>query len=143
VRRIDSPPDSDYVTRACGRRGFDKGRVTARAFEMKKVERPLRRISADWVECQRVPRAQRTVEASITRLRNRGIRPGQAVALLSIAGVRTIRVSRHSLNVIEDGSLPCHCPIVGFTNSHVDSLLMTALAQLANANTVQFIAGEE
>ncbi len=139
----DPLPGDDRVARGC-LSGYDKEVITASAFDMRKIERPLRQISAEWVECPYAEAEDRNIEGAIARLKARGVRMPQPVAILPVLEIRAIERSRVSLNVIEYGSgsgpRGCHSAICRFTGTGaVDLELQQALADLANNNPVEWI----
>lgn len=138
----DPLPSSDYVSRACGRRGVEAGVVQAAAFGLrqhKTAETEFGKISVDWVECTYDVAEWRNIEGSIRRLKARLIF-SQPVAILPVSGVRSIRRNGHPLDARKDGHrvdvMGCHCVIVGFTGGPLDLELQDALAELANKSSV-------
>lgn len=130
-------PCRDQVTRGCSG-GYDKGEVTATAFAMRPIDKNLRRISVDWVECSYAQECARDLEGSVNRLRQvrPPVRPPYAV--LGVTDIRQVRRQEWALDAKEFGTKanPCHCGITGFSDTHVDLGLQQDLAEIANRSPV-------
>ena len=130
----DPLPNEDQVTRGCSR-GYDNGEVTASAFAMRKQERPLRRISVDWVECPYADESARNLEGSVNRLKQVPVRPPYAV--LSVTDIRQIKRTDWALDAFEVGRRHhCHCGIGDFSGTPVDLELQGELAEIANKSPI-------
>ncbi len=132
----DPLPEDDRVTRGCVR-GYANGEITFSAFEMRDNEKPLKRISVDWVECRYVSKGEQNVKGSVKRMKmNPFVHPPYAV--LKVADIRLVERGSYRLDAKEYGSRrkPCHCAITGFSGTPVDLEIQHELAKIANRSSV-------
>lgn len=136
-------PATDRVIRGARGRGTHKGVVTFSAFDLRKTERDLKRISVDWVECKYAPAAKRNLEGSAARLAE-FVEPPYAV--LEVKEIRSLALRFHKPDVVEAMSQRnrCHGAIVGFlADDERDMDLKYRLAEIANKNPLFYPHGGE
>lgn len=130
----DPLPNEHHVARGLGRRGYDKGTVTAAAFAL--TPRDQRKLSVDWVECPHDVPARRNVDGSRFRLRQTLTIHDQLITVLNVGNIRQICRNADCLDVIEVRirNYPCHSGIVGMKGDHTDLDYQEDLADLANGS---------
>jgi hypothetical protein len=134
-------PAEDRVTRGARGRGVHNGVVTFSAFDLRKHERELKRISVDWVECKYAPAEKRNLEGSAARLAE-VVEPPYAV--LEVKEIRSLALRFHKPDVREAKSQRNHChgAIVGFlADDERDMELKQRLAEIANKNPILISTG--